>query len=528
MPVETVMALVEQGHVREAARRILEENPFPGVCGRVCFHPCEQACNREGFDRSPAIQLIERFVADETAEMDLVSAAATGDGGRVAVVGGGPAGMSAAFFLSRLGHEVTIFEAEKDLGGILRFGIPSYRLPEQVLDREVERILKMGVRTKLGVRIGGGGLPWRELERFDACFLAPGLGKPRALKIPGEDAGNVMKGLEFLRRFKRGAQGTPGRRAVVVGGGNTAIDAARTAVRCGYEGVDLFYRRGRQEMPALAGEVEEALREGVRMHFFTLPTRLFSDQQGCVVAVEIVKMQPGPPDRNGRRPPVPLPGSETLVEGDMVVVAVGEEVDDSSVPENVDLIVEDAGYPRVSGTGSVPILAGGDLAGASRTVVAAVASGKAAALSIDSGLRGRPLAWEEIRVAGGGPSFSRYLGGAEKGRNEEIGLDRMNTDYFQRRERAGTPRLPLPERAGNFHEVNQGLSPDAVRLEAGRCLHCGICSGCNNCFVFCPDIAVLREPGGTFRIQYDYCKGCGICVAECPHGAMEMEMEEET
>ncbi len=526
MPIEKVMGLLEKGKLQQAAREILQENPFPGICGRVCYHPCETACNRGRFDSPLAIQLVERFVADQMTDACAQSEQANQKSDSIAVIGSGPAGMAAAYFLRLLGYEVTVFEAENQLGGILRYGIPPYRLPRAVLDHELNRIVALGVKVEKGVRVGRD-IPWSELRGFDARFLAPGLGKSRKLGIPGEEADNVESGLDFLRRFNTGGPRHIGKRLIVVGGGNTAIDVVRTAVRAGCKDVNLLYRRTKAEMPALAGEVDEADREGVTMSFLTQPTQFIADEANRVVALQVVRMQLTEPDESKRARPVPIDGSERLIDTDHVVIAVGETEHETAMPNDGDLSREQH-VSFIRSTSNGRFYTGGDLSNDQLTVVTAIASGKRAAIAIDAELRGPDPDWKALQVAGGGLSFARYRGkdGNERGNDRTIGIEGINPDYFEKQERARTPRLSVKERVSGFEEVNLGLSLNAAIAESKRCFHCGVCTACDNCFIFCPDAAVVKNSDNTFDIRYEYCKGCGICVTECPRGAMEMIPEE--
>ena len=525
VPVQEVMALVRAGRLDDALREIVLENPLPGICGRVCFHPCEAVCNRKDFDSSLAIQLVERLVADACRDTMQMLEPGPPTGRTVAVIGSGPAGLAAAWFSARLGHSVTIFEAEKRLGGMPRQGIPAYRLPRAVLEREIQRIVSLGIEVKTSVRVGKD-IAWSEIERFDAAFLAPGLGRAKTLGIEGESAVNVETGVEFLRRFNSAGSRQVGERLVVIGGGNTAIDVVRTAIRAGCREVSLYAVESRSEMPALSVEVNEADREGVNMQFGVVPTTIMTDENNRAFAVQLARARLGEPDASGFRPPSPVPGTERITGADQVVVAIGEQARPGSLPDDGALCGDEMA-PRVRGRGDALLVAGGDLANRKHSVVTAIASGKRAAIAIDVALRGAEPDWEAWRVAGGGVSFTRYLGKMESGQNRIARFDRINTDYFEVKERARTPRLAVAERIDNFREVNQGLSPQAAEAEVRRCFHCGVCTACDNCYLFCPDVAVVKNDDGTYGIRYDYCKGCGVCVHECPRCAMEIAPEEE-
>jgi 2-oxoacid:acceptor oxidoreductase delta subunit (pyruvate/2-ketoisovalerate family) len=382
------------------------------------------------------------------------------------------------------------------------------------------------VKVEKGVRVGRD-VPWSQLRGFDARFLAPGLGKSRRLGIPGENADNVESGLDFLRRFNTGDSRHVGKRLLVVGGGNTAIDVVRTAIRAGCSDVNLLYRRTKAEMPALAGEVDEADREGVTMSFLTQPTQLIVDDTNRVVAMQVVRMRLTEPDESKRARPVPIDGNERLIDADHVVIAIGETEHETAMPGDSALSREQFA-PIVYTTSDGSFYAGGDLSNEQLTVVTAIASGKRAAIAIDAELRGLSPDWKALQLAGGGLSFARYQANNHKdrGQNRTIGIERINPDYFEKQERARTPRLSVAARVAGFEEVNLGFSQNAAIAESKRCFHCGVCTACDNCFIFCPDAAVVKKPDNTFNIRYEYCKGCGICVTECPRGAMEMIPEE--
>nr|MBC8263806.1 FAD-dependent oxidoreductase [Anaerolineales bacterium] len=333
------LALIKEGKYKEAWELIKQENPFPGVCGRVCPHPCESECNREELGGAIAIHVQERFLADwvvsneERVTRD--EALVTHHSSPIAVIGSGPAGLSCAYHLARLGYPVTVFEALPVTGGMMRVGIPEYRLPRQVLDREIADIEALGVEIKTGMRLGHN-LPMSELDNYDAVFIAVGLPKSRKLNIPGEDAKGVIPGLEFLKKVNLGEEVRVGSRVAVIGGGNTAIDAARSVLRLGLAEnltrkgakgeVTILYRRSRAEMPAIAEEIEEALAEGVDIRYLAAPVELLTEG-GRVTGLKCVKMELGMSDESGRRRPLPIAGSEFTIEADTVIPAIAQEAD---------------------------------------------------------------------------------------------------------------------------------------------------------------------------------------------------------
>jgi NADPH-dependent glutamate synthase beta subunit-like oxidoreductase len=479
-----------------AWRRIMEDNPFPAVMGRVCYHPCETACNRGQLDESVGINSVERFVGDEAIRQGwTVSVEAPASGKRVLVVGAGPSGLSAAYHLARRGHEVTIKEAGPMAGGMMRFGIPRYRLPREVLDAEVQRILDLGVRLELDAKVG-------DLEalraEYDAVFLAVGAQLGRRAYIPAGSAAHVLDAVDMLRDLETGEKPLLGRKVAVYGGGNTAMDAARTAKRLGAEEAVVVYRRTKDRMPAHESELREAEDEGV---LFTWLTTIKSVESGRLTVERMELDETGFPQPTGQL--------EDL-EADSLILALGQETDLSLLDGVPGLVVED-GVVAVDGhlmTGCPGVFAGGDMVPFERSVTVAVGHGKRAARHIDSWLSG--LAPDPVSRPG------------------LAGFETLNTWYYSDAPRAHRPVLEQARRASTFDEVVLGHDETTALLEARRCLSCGNCFECDNCYGVCPDNAVVKldEPGARYLIDLDYCKGCGICVAECPSGAIQMFPEQ--
>lgn len=530
--IEGYMNLLRQGRKQEAVDLLLRENPMPAVTGRVCYHPCENACNRRQYDEAVGIRAVERMLGDMALAEPPTPKVGT-RAGKVAIIGSGPAGLGCAYHLARMGYAATVFEAASEAGGILRLGIPDYRLPPAILQGEIDRIRGMGVEIRCGVRLGTD-LAWEELDGYDAVFLATGAHHSRRLGLEGEDAQGIHSGLKFLRQVSQGESPEVGSRVLVLGGGNTAMDCARTALRRGGQ-VEVLYRRTRAEMPAIDEEIEDAEREGIRLSFLVAP-KAIRVEGGKVTGLECLRMRLGDPDASGRRRPVPVENSDFFVAADMVLTAIGEEIDLKSLPGDVET---DNGAVAVSplGAATTRFFAGGDLVAQPRTVAHALGAGKRAALGIDHALRRAtgeklddvPLA--ALRYGGlGNVSMIRWQDDDPVVRhdavNEVTRFEDLNMDHFPRRPRLQGEQLAPDLCRQDFTEVLGGLQPEAAMAEAKRCFNCGVCNTCELCLIFCPDLAIsLQDDGTGFDIDYDYCKGCGVCNAECPRGAMDMTRE---
>jgi len=509
----------------------MEENPFPGVCGRVCGHPCEEACNRNEFDEPLAINALERFVGDHGLKNELMASAPQAKRREtIAVVGSGPAGLSCAYHLRRLGYGVRVFEATPLAGGMLRWGIPDYRLPRTILDHEIERLHRMGIEIETRVSPGKDFLT-EGLKKFKALFLALGAQKDRSLGIAGENFSGVLSGLDLLRGVKEGNPPHLGKRVTVVGGGNAAIDVARTALRLDAKPT-LVYRRTRNEMPAVPGEVDEALKEGTSIEFLSSPIAI-TTPRGQGLRLECVRNHMGEPGPDGRRTPVPIAGSNFLIESDTIVVAIGEVSDSGGLLPPLEWTEEGVAVDEWGATGIPGVFAGGDLTAGPRTVSHAIGSGKKAALAIDAFVRG----WDKERTKSiflgnrGSLSMAQWIKPlpATHRSDRVITYGELNCSYFEPRPRERMPHISnVAERVGSFNEVNLGFSEKRAIQEAERCFGCGTCSLCENCYTYCPDSTVWRrDQQETFEIDYEFCKGCGICAYECPSHFIEMIREEK-
>jgi len=505
----------EEGGYEAAWHKIMEHNPFPAICGRVCYHPCETACNRVHLDEAVGINSVERFLGDQgIANGWSVTPAAPATGRRVLVIGAGPSGLSAAYHLAQLGHHVTVRDMAPAAGGMMRYGIPKYRLPRDILDAEIERIADLGVQFELGHHIGDV-VAERLDGDFDAVFLAVGAQLPQRTYVPAGSAAKVLDAISLLRDTEDGSAGPPllGRRVAVYGGGNTAVDAARTARRLGAEEAVIVYRRTRDRMPAHESELEEALQEGIQVRWLT--TIKYADPGK--LTIERMEL-----DESGFPQPT---GEYEELDTDTLVLATGQ-VSDLSLLEGVPGIEQQDNVVTVDGnlmTGHPGIFAGGDMVPAERTVTVAIGHGRRAAHGIDRWLRGeapaQPLELHDsASLTGIGPAPLPA----------EAPFERLNTWYYSDAPKSVRDQLDTVRRSSTFDEVVIGLDESTALFEARRCMSCGNCLACDNCYGVCPDNAVLKlDPPGAYAYAFDldFCKGCGLCAQECPCGAIEMQPE---
>jgi NADPH-dependent glutamate synthase beta subunit-like oxidoreductase len=515
--------LTQEKMYDEALSTILRENPFPGICGRVCFHPCEASCNRAQYDEPVSIHAMERFVSDVASNQiqDIVLTSPR-DSKKVAIVGAGPAGLSCAYFLSLLGYSVTLFEAKKEPGGVMRWGIPEYRLPKSILRKEIQRVLTLPIEMRTGVKVGED-IPFDELNQFDAIFLSPGAGINAPLLIKGEGLERVWKGGEFLQRINSKEKINLGKETIVIGGGNTAMDVARSALRLGSK-VTVAYRRTRNEMPAIQDEIDEAEEEGISFKYLLQPVKINLTQKRRI-AVTFQRMKLGSPDQSHRPKAVPVRGNFLTLETDSLISAVGELVDLSWIPKKLikDDLIDTRSTPK--------IFAGGDAVPQPRTIVTAIASGKKAAISIDWSLRRGDDEGDFSKISvgtKGSLSMEDYLQGRDNGKwpekKEVVSYQQINTLYFEPSRRVRMRRRHRDKVLKGFSEVHLGYNTKEANLSASRCFSCGTCNYCYNCYFFCPEGVISLNPVDRTRVvDYLHCKGCGTCAKACPRSVVVMK-----
>ncbi len=488
----------------EAWNILTNINPLPSVCGRVCPHPCEDGCNRKEKDSALAINNIERFIGDWGVKNNLKLTKITDEKRpeKIAVIGAGPAGLGCAYHLARRGYSVTIFEAFPHPGGMLRYGIPSYRLPHEVLDAEINNILDLGVELKTGIAVGRD-IPYEQIQsEYDAVFVGIGAHKGVKLRCPGEDADNVYSGVKFLRMANLGEYVELGDKVVVIGGGDTAIDAARVALRLGAK-VTILYRRTRNEMPAIEEEIVGAEEEGIVFHFLAAPKEIIKDDNRAV-SMKCQRMELGEPDASGRRRPVPIEGDVFDLEVSSVIAAISQEPDF----EGLDLLHEGKDWVKANQFGETQLektYAGGDNLDLGLVTIA-LYQGRRAAETID--FRFRNIDVEEEKKL------------------PIIAAERILLNYYEAANRHESQHLAVEDRFKSpWPEITSTLSEDDVIAEAKRCMSCGSCFDCGSCWSYCQDQAIIKPlvPGEPYKFKLEFCTGCSKCKENCPCGYIEMK-----
>jgi len=492
--IQAWLSLSQEGRFEEAWHTLVNDNPMPAVHGRVCYHPCETSCNRTQVDDAVSIHAVERFLGDMAVEngwKPIVDAAATGK--KILIVGAGPSGLSAAWHLARMGHEVEIHEAGPMAGGMMRFGIPAYRLPRDVLDAEVETIKSIGVTLRLDTKVEDV-LKTKQDGGFDAVFMAVGAHLAKKIDIPAREAGKILDAVSYLASVEAGEAPKLGRRVAIYGGGNTAMDAARTAKRMGAEEAMIIYRRDREHMPAHDFEATEAEEEGIKINWL----RTIRQIDNTEFQVEVMEV-----DENGR--PQPTGEIETL-EVDSLVLALGQNVDTTILESIPGVELDWDGVVEVGPnmmTGANGIFAGGDMVPSERTVTIATGHGKKAAHHINAWLDGKEYSKEKTE-----PS---------------VDFNALHLWYHSDAQQRQQTEIPAEQRNTDFREVTAGLSEQEVRFESSRCYSCGNCFECDGCFGACPESAIIKLGKGLrYEIDYDRCTGCEACFLQCPCHAMEM------
>jgi len=509
--IQAWLAHAEAGHYEQAWRQLVADNPLAAIHGRVCYHPCESVCNRARLDSAVSIHAVERFLGDLARDRGWAfDRPVAHSGRRVLVTGAGPSGLSAAYHLARRGHEVEVRDAGERPGGMMRYGIPAYRLPRDVLDAELDRIAALGVGFTQGHRVTDLAAE-RADGRFDAVFVAVGAHLSKRVDIPAADAGRIVDALSFLRHVAEGERPVIGRKVAVYGGGNTAMDAARVARRLGADETLIVYRRTRAQMPAHEEEAADAEREGVRINWL----RTITAFDGPELTVEAMEL-----DSSGF--PQPTGRFETLA-ADTVILALGQDTDTAFLRQVPGVEFGRDGTVQVSAsmmTGCPGVFAGGDMVPAERTVTVGVGHGKKAARNIDAWLRATE------REGTGPANTSQEPQSAPAAKHDLASFGMLNLWYFGDAARRQQPQSQPEQRVTGFGEVVGGLSEAEACYEAGRCLSCGNCFECDGCLGACPEDAVIKlGPGNRYRFDYDRCTGCGTCYEQCPVHAIEMVPE---
>ncbi|MBA4417897.1 MAG: hypothetical protein C0392_08310 [Syntrophus sp. (in: bacteria)] len=520
------LAHVSKGDYNAALALILQENPLPGICGRVCYHPCQTSCNRNQFDETVEIRSLERAIADYGCATPQICSSPTDNKTTIAVIGSGPAGLSAAYFLALFGHRVTIFESRAEPGGVLRYGIPEYRLPGEVLNREIGRILALGIDLEKGVRIDSERLDDLQ-DRFEYIFLGTGAWLPQKTGLSSENRETIQYGLDFLSHEKKEIFCQGKKNIVVIGGGDVAVDVARTARRlCGPGTVITMIAPEKEgDFPAIPEGLAEAEDERIRIIGEYQPIEFIGNSH--LEKVRFVRTKVEKDRVTGRYTLLPGDGNDLLVDADLVLIAIGQLPDTGLfLPEIVDkdfskVFVNDLGM-----TPSSRFYAGGDLTRKRPAVADAILSGKRAALSIH--LKANGYDPEIIIPAltlgqGSSLSISAYIEAGLIDLKKVVQFAELNTLLYRKTGAEHGTKSPPETRRTDFSEVNGGLERKAAIDEAKRCFYCGSCIGCDLCFLLCPDISIAKEGDRIYRVDKDYCKGCSICATVCPRHVIEME-----
>jgi 2-oxoacid:acceptor oxidoreductase delta subunit (pyruvate/2-ketoisovalerate family) len=521
--IEEVLHYVEEEDWGTAWRTIVRENPMPAVCGRVCIHPCESACNRSQFDQAVGIHYIEREIGDYGIKkhLRLKESKLQSSIFKTAVIGSGPAGLAAAYHLTLFGHQVELFESQPELGGLLRWGVPEFRLPKNVLKTEIDRIINLGIEVHTGISVSSSSFLKDLLSSMDAVFLESSATISHKSVLANENVKGMWSGLEFLNAVNSGDKPDLGNEVLVIGGGNTAVDSARAAKRMSAN-VTILYHNSQDEMPANNDEVKEALREGVNFEFLWSPLQP-GVSNGRVNKLTCVKMRLSEPDSNGRRNPIPIEGLEQDFPATAIINTVGEASSTESIAGSKSSMSKGDSFGRTE----IPnLFVSKDFGSDIRTVSYSLGSGKRAALLIDRFLHGEnpptlPEKWK-IGQKGGWSIYDANQNDQLIDNQSSVKFTELNTAYYvpmaRRQERRSTSQKPQ-----DFDEARKGIGPTNAIREAERCFHCGHCNHCGNCFVFCPEGAISARGFRKLECDYNFCKGCGVCAEECPRSVIAIK-----
>ena len=497
--IQEWLSLAQEGKIEDAWRALTQQNPMAAIHGRVCYHPCENSCNRKDLDSSVSIHAVERFLGDEALKNNWqFYPPKTLTGKKIMIVGAGPSGLSAAYHLRKLGHEVTVFEAGPVAGGMMNFGIPAYRMPRNILQAEIKRIENFGVKIVLNYKVQDI-LQEKENGGFDAVFVAIGAHLAKKVNIPAQEASKILDAVSFLKEADENSDNKPllGRRVAIYGGGNTAMDAARTAKRLGADEAMIIYRRDREHMPAHEFEADEALSEGVKIHWLSS----IKNMETSSITVEKMQVIDGKA--------VPTGEYETL-EADSLILALGQEADTDFLKHIEGITFKEDGTtvevnPSMM-TGYPGIFAGGDMVPSERTVTIATGHGKKAARNIDAWLRNTIY---------------------EKAANNPlVTIEKLQIWFKTDAEKKAQQHLEIEKAVETFDEIVAGYTTEEAVYEAQRCLSCGNCFECDSCYGACPEGAISKNGKGEgYTINYDLCTGCGVCAEQCPCHALDMVLE---
>ena len=524
--IPQIEQFVNQGQFQRAWETIILENPFPAICGRVCFHTCEQACNRLEYDSPVTIHRIERFIGDWAIQNKLTPFTPfyPNTGKHVAIIGAGPAGLSAAYFLSLLGYRATIFEQKSEPGGLLRWGIPAYRLPTSVLFNEIHRMISPNIKVECNHRVPSSFIHDAP-HQFDSVIVACGQTQSLSSDISGDYP--IKKALPILESIRNNDKLSIQGKVGIIGGGNTAIDIARSLIRLGATPI-IFYRRRKEDMPAFIHEIQMAINEGVEIIELCLPTHIDKAPQGMMVTCQKMALNGLKNNRmsvipDTTQPPLTMHLSD-------IVSAIGTAPDPTWISKQDIIAITQLSHCSLSLYKHMPVIMGGDLINKTLSVTDAIASGKQAAIVLDSffkqGKEAIPIQLESCRIGNGTAiSFEMYIGKNRKNQSRQlVAKSDINFDYFSQSDPSEPLEKPITECTQTFNEIEQSLTKQDIQHDVARCIQCGICNDCDHCRLFCPELAVNME-GGKRQINYNYCKGCGICVTECPRHVLHLEEE---